>query len=112
MTKFFFIALMTTLVVIASHHAPAQTPTPAASATASDVAALREQVEALTEMVKALQQQVKDQQTLLEKANLAGNQPQAEVAASPGTSPSPGENAPFPTTDTSVVAAAPTPGVN
>src|SRR5207248_1520804 len=70
MTKFFFIALMTTLVVIASHHAPAQTPTPAASATASDVAALREQVEALTEMVKAMQQQVKDQQTLLEKANI------------------------------------------
>ena len=57
------------LVVIASHHARAQSATPTASATASDVAALREQVEALTETVKALQQQVKDQQTLLEKAN-------------------------------------------
>ena len=78
----------------------------------SDVAALRDQVQALTETVKQLQQQVKDQQTLLEKANLAGNQPQAEVAASPSASPSPGENAPFPTTDTSVVAAAPTPGVS
>ena len=77
-----------------------------------DVAALRDQVQALTETVKQLQQQVKDQQTLLEKANLAGNQPQAEVAASPSASPSPGENAPFPTTDTSVVAAAPTPGVS
>jgi len=90
----------------------AQTPAPTASATASDVAALRDQVQALTETVKQLQQQVKDQQTLLEKANLAGNQLQAEVAASPGASPSPGENAPFPTTDTSVVGAAPTPGVS
>ena len=98
--------------MIFSGAALAQTPAPTASATASDVAALRDQVQALTETVKQLQQQVKDQQTLLEKANLAGNQPQAEVAASPSASPSPGENAPFPTTDTSVVAAAPTPGVS
>ena len=88
----------------------AQTPAPTASA--SDVTALRDQVQALTQTVKQLQQQVKDQQTLLEKANLAGNQPPAEVAVSPSASPSPGENAPFPTTDTSVVAAAPTPGVS
>ncbi|PYL85795.1 MAG: hypothetical protein DMF23_02960, partial [Verrucomicrobia bacterium] len=115
MTKFFFKALMTILVVIASHHALAQTPTPTASATASDVAALREQVQALTETVKALQQQVKDQQAALEKANITGNQlPQSEgtpsVASVPAPTPLPGATAQesFPTTDSSVVANAPT----
>src|SRR5438874_2203401 len=115
MTKFFFKALMTILVVIASHHALAQTPTPTASATASDVAALRQQVEALTETVKALQQQVKDQQTLLEKANITGNQlPQSEgtpsVASAPLPTPLPGVSVPqaFPTTASSVVVSTPT----
>src|SRR5436305_218988 len=115
MTKFFFKALMTILVVIASHHALAQTATPTASATASDVAALREQVQALTETVKTLQQQVKDQQTLLEKANITGNQlPQSEgtpsVASAPVPTPLPGASVPqaFPTTDSSVVASTPT----
>src|SRR5438874_5982550 len=115
MTKFFFKALMTILVVIASHHALARTPTPTASATASDVAALREQVQALTETVKALQQQVKDQQATLEKANITGNQvPQNEgtpsVASAPLPTPLPGASAQesFPTTDSSVVANAPT----
>jgi hypothetical protein len=98
--------------MIFSGAALAQTPGPTASATVSDVAALRDQVQALTETVKQLQQQVKDQQTLLEKANIAGAQPSAEAAASPGASPSSGENEPFPTTDTSVVAAAPSPGAN
>ena len=115
MTKFFFKTLMTMLVVIASHHALAQTATPTASATASDVAALREQVQALTETVKALQQQVKDQQAALEKANITGNQlPQSEgtpsVASAPLPTPLPGASAQesFPTTDSSVVANAPT----
>ena len=115
MTKFLFKTLMTMLMVIASHHALAQTPTPTASATASDVAALRQQVEALTETVKALQQQVKDQQATLEKANITGNQlPQSEgtpsVASVPVPTPLPGATAQesFPTTDSSVVANAPT----
>src|SRR5437763_13401277 len=115
MTKFFFKALMTILVVIASHRALAQTPTPTASATASDVAALRQRVEALTETVKALQQQVKDQQATLEKANITGNQlPQSEgtpsVASVPVPTPLPGATAQesFPTTDSPVVANAPT----
>lgn len=107
------------VVMVASHHALAQTATPTASATASDVAALREQVEALTETVKALQQQVKDQQTLLEKANITGNQlPQSEgtpsVASAPVPTPLPSASVPqaFPTTDSSVVASMPTaPGV-
>jgi hypothetical protein len=117
MTKFFFTALMITLVVIASRRAPAQTSTPAAAATASDVAALREQVEALTETVKALQQQVKDQQTLLEKANIAQS-PQSEgtpsVASEPVPTPLPSASVPqaFPTTDSSVVANAPTVNTN
>jgi len=123
MTKFLFKALMTMLVVIASHHVLAQTPTPTASGTASDVAALRQQVETLTEVVKALQQQVKDQQTLLEKANIAGNQlPQSEggpsVTSEPVPTPLPSASVPqaFPPTDSSAVANAPsasgTPAVN
>jgi hypothetical protein len=68
----------------------AQTPAPTTSATASDVSALRQQVEALTETVKALQQQVKDQQTLLEKANITGNQlPQSEGTPSVASAPVP-----------------------
>ncbi len=114
MTKFLFKTLTTTLV-IASQQALAQTSTPTASATASDVAALREQVQALTETVKALQQQVKDQQTALEKANITGNQlPQngatSSVASGPVAGASPSASAPqsFPTTDNSVLANAPT----
>src|SRR6266700_5192217 len=113
MTKFLFKTLMTILMVIASDHALAQTPTPTASATASDVAALRQQVEALTETVKALQQQMKDQQTLLEKANIV-QLPQGEgtpsIASAPLPTPLPGASAQesFPTTDSSVVANAPT----
>jgi hypothetical protein len=109
MTKFQFLIA---IPIIISPAALAQSPSPSASATPSDVAALREEVQALTATVKQLQQQVKDQQSLLEKANLSGNQTQAEAAASPSTSPSPAENATFPTTDASVVAAAPAPGVN
>src|SRR6266576_6451656 len=118
MTKFFFKTLTATLV-IASQQALAQTSTPTASATASDLAALREQVQALTETVKTLQQQVKDQQTLLEKVNNTGNQsPQSEgtpsVASGSAAAASPSASAPqFPTTDNSVVAnGPPSPAVN
>src|SRR5882762_4405202 len=106
MTKFLFKTHIAMLVVVASHQYFAQTATPSASATASDVAALRQQVEALTETVKALQQQVKDQQAALEKANIAGNQlPQSEgtpsVTSAPLPTPLPGASAQesFPTTD-------------
>jgi hypothetical protein len=117
MTKF---KALIAMLVIAFQEALAQTPTPTASATASDVAALREQVQALTETVKALQQQVKDQQTLLEKVNITGNQlPQnggtPSVASAPAAGASPSASAPqlFPTTDNSGVANAPTsPAVN
>src|SRR5437868_4045709 len=115
MTKFLFKTHIAMLVVVTSHQSLAQTATPTASATASDVAALRQQVEALTETVKALQQQVKDQQAALEKANIAGNQlPQSEgtpsVTSAPVPTPLPGASIPqaFPTTDSSVVANAPT----
>ncbi|MBV9009455.1 MAG: hypothetical protein JO354_09870 [Verrucomicrobia bacterium] len=70
---------------------------------------LRQQVQALTDTVKALQQQVKDQQTALEKANLAQTA-NATVEPSPIAGASPAPAAPqFPTTDTSVVAGAPAP---
>jgi len=115
MTKFLFKTHIAMLVVVASHQSLAQTATPTASATASDVAALRQQVEALTETVKALQQQVKDQQAALEKANITGNQlPQSEetpsVASAAVPTPLPSASAPqaFPTTDSSVVASTPT----
>src|SRR2546430_5010492 len=115
MTKFLFKTHIAMLVVVASHQSLAQTATPTASATASDVAALRQQVEALTETVKALQQQVKDQQAALEKANITGNQlPQSEetpsVASAAVPTPLPSASAPqaFPTTDSSGVASAST----
>src|SRR5256885_6959765 len=115
MPKFLFKTHIAMLVVVASHQSLAQTATPTASATASDVAALREQVQALTETVKALQQQVKDQQAALEKANITGNQlPQSEgtpsVSSAPLPTSLPGASAQesFPTTDSSVVANAPT----
>src|SRR2546430_8668710 len=90
--------------------------TPAGSA---DVETLREQVQSLTEIVKALKKQVKDQQTALEKANLAGEQAPPQNAAA-SISPTPAAAAPprFPTEDTSVVGstnaprASTRPGVN
>ncbi len=77
-------------------------------ASASDVAALRQQVQALTETVKALQQQVKDQQAAFEKAK--GVAPEEnEVSEGPSPSPSPTAAPQFPTEDTSVVESASTP---
>src|SRR5438105_13523984 len=115
MTKFLFKTLIAMLVMIASHHALAQTaaPTASATATASDVAALRQQVEALTGTVKELQQQVKDQQAALEKANivqLPQGQGTSSAASAPLPTPLPGTSAQesFPTTDSSVVSNAPT----
>ncbi|PYK77880.1 MAG: hypothetical protein DME38_12545 [Verrucomicrobia bacterium] len=111
MTRF---QVLIPISMIFSGAALAQTPAPTTSASVSDVAALREQVQALTETVKALQQQVKDQQTLLEKANIAGNQsPPPEgpssTASAPVPTPLPGTSPQeaFPTTDSSVVANAP-----
>jgi hypothetical protein len=78
-------------------------PAPTSSA---DVEALRQQVQALTDTVKALQQQVKDQQTALEKANIAPSSSNAEVEPSPiaGAVPSATAKPLIPTTDESVVA--------
>src|SRR5438132_8635604 len=113
MTKFLFKTHIAMLVVVTSHQSLAQTATPTASATASDVAALRQQVEALTGTVKELQQQVKDQQAALEKANivqLPQGQGTSSVASAPLPTPLPGTSAQesFPTTDSSVVSNAPT----
>ena len=98
--KLLFKSQIAILVIVASA-ALAQSPTPAASATASDVAALREQVQALTETVKTLQQQVKDQQTLLEKAKLAPLPQNGETPAqvAEGAEVSSSAEAPFPTND-------------
>src|SRR5438105_3312328 len=79
---------------------PSSNSTPAAAA---DVEALRQQVQSLTETVKALQQQVKDQQSALQKANLAAESPPQNPEPSPAPAAA---SAPprFPTEDTSVVA--------
>src|SRR6516165_12055 len=103
---------------------PTQIVSTTSPATAADVEALRQQVQSLTETVKALQQQVKDQQTALEKANIAGESglpqnPEPSPLAGAENSPAPAASAPtrFPTEDTSVVqstasAAPPAPGAN
>ena len=75
----------------------------------NEIEVLRQQVQALTETVKTLQQQVKDQQDTLAKMNAA---PSALPTNENGTTTAvPTASAPplFPTTDTSVVAAAPQP---
>src|SRR5215472_13420311 len=93
-----------------AHSSPAPTVSNTTPATAGDVEALRQQVQSLTETVKALQQQVKDQQTALEKANIAGESglpqnPEPSPLAGAENSPTPAASAParFPTEDTSVV---------
>jgi len=105
MTKF---QIVIAIPAIIAAEVLAQSPTPAASASASDVAALREQVQALTETVKQLQQQVKDQQAALDKANLASAAPLPENAEAAASSPVPSAipGTQFPTEDTSVVASA------
>src|SRR5438876_1649387 len=133
MKKFILIAVAFAPTVIAlapeAATAPTSPPLPAVSnstpASTADVEALRQQVQSLTETVKALQRQVKDQQTVLEKANLAGESalpqnPEPSPIAATANSPAPaaGARSRFPTEDTSVVAsttapAAPSgPGVN
>ena len=98
---------------------PVPTVSNTTPATAADVEVLRQQVQSLTETVKALQQQVKDQQTVLEKANLAGESalpqnPEPSPIAAAANSPVPAASAPsrFPTEDTSVVTATTAPAVS
>ena len=121
--------ILIVLVVLPAAVGSAQETTPTASsspsptvlstspATAGDVAALRQQVQSLTETVKALQQQVKDQQSALEKANLAGESglppnPEPSAIAGAEQSPTPSSSAlpRFPTEDTSVVSSTTAPG--
>src|SRR6202171_1724313 len=121
MRKFVFVALACCAVATgtarsaepAANAAPAGAP----SATAADVEALRQQVQSLTAMVQTLQQQVKDQQAAMEKNNsTAPSLPQnpesesAEVAGSPAPAASPLPL--FPTTDSAVVASAPSVNAN
>jgi hypothetical protein len=92
-------------------------PAGTTSATAADVEALRQQVQSLTTMVQTLQQQVKDQQAALEKNNsTAPSLPQSPEAqsADASSSPVPATSSPplFPTTDSAVVASAPSVNAN
>jgi hypothetical protein len=120
MKKFIFVALACCAATGALRSAePAAEPAPAGTipATTADVEALRQQVQSLTAMVQSLQQQVKEQQTAIEKNNSSASslpskeEPQsAEVASSPA----PAASAPplFPTTDSAVVASAPSVNAN
>src|ERR1035441_1577312 len=111
--KKLFLMLVLGPIAIASAQdaAPAASKTPANStpAAAADVQELRTAVQSLTETVKALQQQVKDQQTIIEKAHLTGEEaplpsPEIATATKAGSPPSaPVEPTPFPTADNSVV---------
>ena len=127
MRKFILVTLAIIPAAIASTQeaapAPTSSPAPAVSnstpASSADVEALRQQVQSLTETVKALQQQVKNQQTVLEKANLAGESalpqnPEPSPIAAAANSPAPAASARshFPTEDTSVVTATTAPAVS
>jgi hypothetical protein len=92
-------------------------PAGATPATAADVEALRQQVQSLTTLVQTLQQQVKDQQAAMEKNNsTAPSLPQSSEpqSADVSTPPAPTPSAPplFPTTDSAVVASAPSVNAN
>jgi hypothetical protein len=127
MRKFILVTLVIipAAIALAQEAAPAPTssPAPAVSnsspASSADVEALRQQVQSLTETVKALQQQVKDQQTVLEKANLAGEsalpqnpEPSPIAAAAASRVPAASAASRFPTEDTSVVAATTAPAAS
>ncbi|MFL6588714.1 MAG: hypothetical protein ACJ8M4_00930 [Chthoniobacterales bacterium] len=110
-----------TVICAAGSLSAQNTEAPAAStpATTAEVQALREEVRSLKEMVQTLQQQVKDQAPAREKNSVSiplPENPEPETAESSG-SPAPSASAPslFPTSDSSVVASAPTsspPAVN
>ncbi len=100
-------SLIVAALVCAQAAVFAQQPSPTPSP--NDVEALRQQVEALTETVKTLQQQVKDQQETLAKMNAGPTTLPASENAAPTPAPTASAAPLFPTTDESVVAAAPLP---
>lgn len=110
-----FVSVMVALCAIATSFAQdaASNATPAAAgstpAAAADVEALRQQVQALTAMVQQLQEQVKQQQSGSAAAAAlpqSSEPPPATTDAAPSAAPA---SAPalFPTTDSAVVASAP-----
>jgi hypothetical protein len=121
MRKFIFVALACCAVATgpARSAEPAADAAPAVStpAAAADVEALRQQVQSLTEMVRTLQQQVKDQQAATEKNNSTApslpQSPEPQSAEVPN-SPAPATSPPplFATTDSAVVASAPSVNAN
>jgi hypothetical protein len=96
---------------------PKTAPAGSTPASAADVEALRQQVQSLTELVQTLQQQVKDQQAAREQSNSAAaplpQNPEPQTADT-SSAPAPSASAPplFPTTDSAVVASAPTVNAN
>ncbi len=84
-------------------------PVASAPATSAEVEALREEVRSLKELVQTLQQQVKSPQPAPEKNNPPAlpDNPEPPTADTSATLPSPSAPPLFPTTDTAVVASAP-----
>jgi hypothetical protein len=122
MRKFVFVALACCAMATGAARSSAQSATNPASAgstpaSAADVEALRQQVQSLTTLVQTLQQQVKDQQAAMEKNNsTAPALPEKQETQSADVSipPAPATRPPplFPTTDSAVVASAPSVNAN
>ena len=122
MRKFVFVALACYAVATGEARSaePAADAAPAGTtpATAADVEALRQQVQSLTAIVQTLQQQVKDQQAAMGQNNSTAapvlpQNPEAQ-SADASSSPAPATSPPplFPTTDSAVVASAPSVNAN
>jgi outer membrane murein-binding lipoprotein Lpp len=107
MKKFLSVVIASCAVATCFSQEPA--PTGTAPAAAADVEALRQQVQALSELVQQLQQQIKDQQAAAAQPGPAGGILPQKREALPFASPASADIAPplFPTTDTAVVASAP-----
>jgi hypothetical protein len=89
-------------------------PVASAPATSAEVEALREEVRSLKELVQTLQQQVKSPQPAPEKNNPPAlpENPEPQTAETSPPPSAPGAPPLFPTTDTAVVASAPSVNAN
>jgi hypothetical protein len=115
--KYFFSVALAVCVTARLFAQTAETPpAPVGStpATSAEVEALREEVRSLKELVQSLQQQVKTQQPAPEKNNPPALPENPEPQTADTSPPVPSASAPplFPTTDTAVVASAPSVNAN
>jgi cytoskeletal protein RodZ len=117
--KYLFSVALALCLTVRLHAQTAENPPTAAAstpATSAEVEALREEVRSLKELVETLQQQVKtQQQPASENSNppaLPENPEPVTADTSAPATPSPSAPALFPTTDSAVVASAPSVNAN